>query len=348
VRALRLRRRASRDGLDGAHQAANVRRRRGSFARTTQIRLSQSATSLKLPQFIGIGPARTGTTWIHEAMQDVAWLPRNVKETRFFNERYQNGIAWYAWHFRHADASRPIGEVCPYFGSPDAIDRIAAYIPRCKIIVTFRDPADRAYSFYRLMRRYIWTRANFEETLATREIIAFGNRYAFLLAKWQERFGRDRVLVMLYDDLVSNPQAFLDQICDFVGAARVKLAGRKFRHRAQNAAECAPRSRHLAQNARHVMFWLQAHRCYRMVRFMEQRGVWRFCFEGGAPFPPLSAEVDARVRAQFRPEVEELERLIGRDLSVWKQPRGGRTAAPAPRAGVVDPAAAGSARRALG
>jgi hypothetical protein len=311
--------------------------------------LSASATSLKLPQFIGIGPARTGTTWIHEAMQDVAWLPRNVKETRFFNERYQNGIEWYAWHFRHADNSRPIGEVCPYFSSREAIERIAEHIPNCKLIVTFRDPVDRAYSFYRLMRRYIWTRATFEETLATRKIIADGNRYAFHLRAWQERFGRERVLVTLYDDLVADRQAFLDRICEFVGAKRVDLSTRKFRHRAQNSAERAPRSRHLAQNARHVMFWLQAHRCYRMVRFIEQRGIWRFCFEGGEPFPPLSAEVDARVRAQFLPEVEQLEQLIGRDLSTWKQPRGGgRTAAPAPRADARESGAPGGARRALG
>jgi len=40
--------------------------------------------------------------------------------------------------------------------------------------------------------------------------------------------------------------------------------------------------------------------------------------EGGDPFPPLTEEVAQRMREYYRPEVENLEKLIGRDLSGWK------------------------------
>ena len=290
---------------------------------------------LKLPEFIGIGPGRTGTTWLHEALTGVTWLPRGVKETRFWSVRYNFGIDWYASHFRYVDNTRPIGEVCPYFRSAPAIERIGQYIPNCKIIITFRDPVDRAYSFYRLMRRYVWTRASFEEALATRNTISDGNRYSFYLPKWQEKFGKERVLITLYDDLVADRQAFLDKVTDFIGSKRVSLAARSFRRGAENTAELAPKSRHLAQNARHVMFWLQDRRAYGLVNFLERRGVWAYCYGRGEEFPPLSPEVEARVRAQFLPEVEALEKLIGRDLSAWKIPRADRKArsarqAPAP------------------
>ena len=54
---------------------------------------------------------------------------------------------------------------------------------------------------------------------------------------------------------------------------------------------------------------------------------------GGEKFVPLSPEIDARLRDRFRPEVEALEDLIGRDLSAWKKnPRGDSSAMAADRA----------------
>ncbi len=122
---------------------------------------------LKLPEFIGIGPPRTGTTWLHAALEEVVWLPCDVKETKFFSTRYHKGIEWYASHFNHADDSRPIGEVCPYFGTTETIEHVAAHIPRCKIICTLRDPVARAYSHYWLKYRYYPAPPSFEEALAS-------------------------------------------------------------------------------------------------------------------------------------------------------------------------------------
>ena len=42
-------------------------------------------------------------------------------------------------------------------------------------------------------------------------------------------------------------------------------------------------------------------------------------------YPPLSPELDARLRARFLPEVEALEELLAIDLSAWKKPRAPRT-----------------------
>jgi hypothetical protein len=97
---------------------------------------------LRLPDFLGIGPERTGTTWLHEALTAVACLPR-VKETHFFSTRYERGIEWYAGYFRHCRDSAVIGEICPYFGYFEATRRVRERIPRCKIICTFRDPSGR-------------------------------------------------------------------------------------------------------------------------------------------------------------------------------------------------------------
>jgi hypothetical protein len=42
--------------------------------------MSSGSAQLRLPEFIGVGPARTGTTWLNEALLEVAGLPEGVKE----------------------------------------------------------------------------------------------------------------------------------------------------------------------------------------------------------------------------------------------------------------------------
>ncbi|MGH7778688.1 MAG: hypothetical protein ACREQR_02520 [Candidatus Binataceae bacterium] len=75
----------------------------------------RAGKSRRLPNFIAIGPARTGTTWLHHALAPQIALPQGTKETSFFSSRYGFGIDWYAWHFRNALPDAVAGEVCPYF-----------------------------------------------------------------------------------------------------------------------------------------------------------------------------------------------------------------------------------------
>jgi hypothetical protein len=276
----------------------------------------------RLPDFLAVGPQRTGTTWLHEVMRDHVGLPRGTKETDFFLKNYSKGLDWYLEYFQGYPPRMPLGEVDPnYFGEDLARERIAKDIPNAKIVVTLRDPVERAYSSYRVMRRDAWTRVGFEETVSKNRIIRESSRYAYHLAKWRRSFGIERVLICLYDDLEQRPQKFLDDICDFVGAPRIKVEGSPLASERVNAVTHAPRSRKLAQNARNARDWMRLHRWHSTIEVLEKAGVWKFCFGGGEEFGVLDGNVEARLRAHFRPEVESLERLIGRDLSAWKTSR---------------------------
>jgi Sulfotransferase domain len=276
----------------------------------------------RLPDFLAVGPQRTGTTWLHEVMKPHLGLPRGIKETDFFLKNYSRGMDWYLEYFRGYPSALPLGEIDPnYFGEEVARERIEKDIPRAKIIVTLRDPVERAYSSYRVMRRDAWTRVSFEETVAKNRIIRESSRYAHHLVNWRQSFGSDRVLVSFYDDLEQSPQKFLDQICDFIGARRISVAGSAIASERVNTVTHAPRSRKLAQNARNARDWMRLHRWHHAVEILDRAGVWRFCFGGGEEFGTLDAEIDARLREQFRPEIEALERLVGRDLSAWKTRR---------------------------
>jgi hypothetical protein len=272
----------------------------------------------RLPDALAVGPARTGTTWLHDKLEGHVDLPRNIKETRFFERNHPRGIEWYASLFKHCRGDRVIMEVCPYLAGPHAPEWIAEVIPECKFIVTLRDPVDRMYSHYKMMRGYAFTKLPVEGALEADHFLRQGSLYASNIKRWFAIFPRDRFLFTFYDDLRHHPQAYLDSICDFVGTARIPLDPGPDRRSSINSFECAPRSFKIAQNARHLRLAMREHGWNRTANFLARTGVWAWCAGGGEKFPPLTAEQDARFRKMYLPEIEELERLLGFDLSGWK------------------------------
>ncbi len=277
----------------------------------------------KLPDFIGIGPGRTGTTWLDQVMRGYVDLPEGVKETEFFNHFYDNGIDWYARHFRHATGERKIAEICPYFIYPEARERIKLHIPNCRLIVTLRNPVDHLYSAYKLLRHFVWARGSFEEVLAKGHLDP-STRYASNLKSWFDAFGRENVIVSRYEELRADPQRYLDHIASFVGISKIPLAGRTDVGDEVNAFARAPKSRRLARNARNFHQWLKSRQAYPVVNFLDRAGVWKYCFGRGEAFPPLSPELELKIIQRVTPEIDALEELLQIDLSAWKKPREAR------------------------
>lgn len=276
-------------------------------------------TPPRLPQFYGIGPSRTGTTWLHEVLQGHAGTPR-LKETHFFDKYYARGIQWYADLFAACDPDLPVGEMSPCFALPAARERMRKHVPDCKIICTLRDPVDRAYSYYKLARCLGMVGCGFEEALDRHKLIADANHYAHHLAEWRKFFPAEQILTCFYDDLEADPQSYLDRICDFIGIARIQLADRKLEKQVNSFAR-APRWHTVAQNARHLRQRLRSMEAYRTLVLLDRIRFWD-CFSGGGePFRPLDPQTDARVRARFIAEIEVLEAMLGRDLSAWKRTR---------------------------
>jgi len=272
-----------------------------------------------LPNFIAVGPPRTATTWLHEVLKGRVCLPANIKETDFFTRFYDRGFGWYADYFREGEGLAVVGEIAPmYFASAQARERIARDLPGCKIIVSFRDPVERAYSNYRLLRRITGTKVDFERAASTRGDLLESSRYGTHLESWLATFGRERVLVLIYDDLESDPQSFLDTVCDFIGIARFPVSASRVGAEKVNTVATQPPSPRLAKLARRVIGWFADRHYHRAAATVRESRIVRYLLEGGDPFPPLTDDVAKRMRKFYRPEVEKLERLMGRDLAAWK------------------------------
>ena len=118
-----------------------------------------------LPDFLIVGAQKAGTTsmWTYLGSHPEI-VPSRLKEPRYFDWNYARGQDWYQARF-------PTQRVLRRFASPErdhaltgeasteyllhraAPVRAAELVPEAKIIVMVRDPVDRAFSHYRMVRR---------------------------------------------------------------------------------------------------------------------------------------------------------------------------------------------------
>ena len=269
-----------------------------------------------LPSFFIVGPPRTGTSWLHHVLQPHTCLPR-VKETRFFDERFHRGVAWYRGNY--PDSDLPMGEIGPtYFVSPTARQHIAELVPDAKVVCIFRNPVDRIRSHYRLKRAYAMIPWGFEEALVKDSELMESSKYATYLKSWQQTFGEENVSALLYDDLKDNPQFFVDQLADFIGISRFRLAPSQASHVHSSEPLTQPRSYYRTRSAGFLADWFKAHRFDRLVAAAKRSSLKTWFLGGGANFTEMSPQVVSNLYEQCRPEVEELENMLGRDLGEWK------------------------------
>ena len=197
---------------------------------------------MRLPDFIIGGAPRSGTTWLYEllARHPSVYMARPVKpEPKFFlvDDLYRNGLRWYAdrW-FAGAPLDRVAGEKSTdYLESAPAAERIARDLPAVKLVFILREPAARAYS------NFLWTRMNGLETEEFATALALEAErertlperwrfarpfsyfsrglYAELLEPYLDRFPRERILVLRFEDIQERTAEVADTLHRFLGVA---------------------------------------------------------------------------------------------------------------------------------
>ena len=85
---------------------------------------------------------------------------QHIKGVHYYDSNYARGLRWYRSHFPLQAGGRHLvrpglspaiaGEASPYYlFHPLAAERLARDFPDVRIIVSLRDPVDRAYSHYK-------------------------------------------------------------------------------------------------------------------------------------------------------------------------------------------------------
>ncbi len=279
-----------------------------------------------LPSFYVIGPPRTGTSWLHEVLSRRTTLPHPTKETRFFDVHFQRGIDWYRAHFPKHVEGRRVGEVAPtYFASSEARERIARVTPAAKIVCIFRNPVERIQSLYRVKRAYGMIPWNFEQAIVQDPELMESGRYATHLKEWQRTIGEELILPTVYDDLREDPQAYVDQLADFIQVPRFKLSLSEVQYVHTSESMTHPRNFHRTRRATAVADWFKARRLDRLVAAVKRSPLKKLFLGGGPAFSDIPQELSISLYDYFRGEVEELETMLNRDFSSWKAMEGSLT-----------------------
>ena len=173
----------------------------------------------KGPDFLIIGAARAGTSWLARNLGNhpLIHMPA-TKELHFFDQHFDSGYDWYESQFV---SERPIrGEATPaYMFCEGVAQRISSAYPRAKLVALLRNPVDRAYSHYQnLKAKYPGTMPSFAEKLRITPRLLDEGRYAERLGPFLSEFPADQIHIELFDAVQAEPQQVLMRICTFLGA----------------------------------------------------------------------------------------------------------------------------------
>lgn len=267
------------------------------------------------PDFLFIGPQRTGTTWIYEHLIQHPELcfPKNVKETMFFDRNFEKGMGWYKWHFTNCESGQKQGEVAPtYFDDPEVPVRIKENSPECKIIITLRDPVERAKSLYRHHYQKGRVRGTFTEAIEEMPSILTSGFYAEHIPRWLKFFDESKVLVIFMKKISVNPEAVLSDICEFLSVNNMEIKEVIRDEKINSAAE--PRFSGLALLGSKIVSKLHYHRLHILVNFAKKIGLKKLFFRNSSNLPDLTDEERAYLEEKFGPHVKYAREKFGKSI----------------------------------
>jgi hypothetical protein len=290
-----------------------------------------------MPDFLVIGAYKSGTTTVHHALRahPAIFLPSRTEPTFFAfqdagpdthpqaRESIRDVDAYRAL-FRPAPAEALRGEVSPaYLAHPAACANIARHAPDARLVAVLRHPVERAYSDYLMYVRdglepYTdFGRALDEQDerrlagLPTGYYVSTGY-YGAQLEPYYERFGRERVLVLLFEDLTRDLRSGMRQIYRFLGVDE------DVEPPVDGAFNVSGVPRGPAVRAA-MRFRRAAAPLFRPVVPQRAKHAVDRALQRRLDRPPLLADDRARLLEAYHQDIDRLEVLIGRDLSAWKR-----------------------------
>ncbi|WP_411954015.1 sulfotransferase family protein [Alkalibacillus sp. S2W] len=287
----------------------------------------------KKPDFFIVGAAKSGTTSLYEYLKQhpEIYFPER-KEPHFFGNmkpggEHVNNESDYLKLFEDAPENTVIGEASTsYLYSSDAAYNIQKFNRDAKIIIMLRNPVDRAYSMYRHQVRNGAENLSFEEGLkAENERILndwkygfhyfAGGEYSWQIENYYKIFGQNNVKVFLFDDFKEFPNAILLDILNFLNVnGNVSISTEKV-HNISNKPKNLKLN--LLLNQRHPLKEIlkkiipKTHR-KRIKKYLTSKNMSK-------NYDRMNEETRNYLVSEYRNEINNLERVLNRDLSMWRK-----------------------------
>ena len=274
-----------------------------------------------MPSIVGIGAQRSGTTWIYEMLKahpEVCMSPE--KEVNFFNYHYHKGIGWYQKFFDGCDQNKKTGEYSPTYLSDNQVpQRIYRTVPDARLIISLRNPVDQIYSryLYRVSRqRYDRT---FADALKEDSSLIEDAFYYKHVKKFLACFDRDQILILIYEDLINDPRAFLQSVYRFLNIdtnfVPVNLNEKIHVSR-------IPKLRSAESLMLFARGLFRQFKLFSLVEKLKEKGIDSWFKQLNTKDDILPRKIDPDLRSdlnnRFLEDIQKISSLLGRDLSFWK------------------------------
>lgn len=277
---------------------------------------------------IGIGCQRCGSTWIFrtlEAHPDVTTAARaNNKELNFFNDNYAKGYGWYHDLFESTGGNCAEFSVGYWYHS-DVPERIHRYNSEAKLILSLRDPIERAYSQHKhqFRRGRLNDRTlDFERAMDENPSYVEQGLYATHLKRYLDSFNFESIKIILLEDITDRPESTVKTLYDFLDLDTSVTP--------DHLDEQVNRSKSFrSSRLKELRFWTAdtlrstlGDWSVELIKKTTLPGLLKTLNERSpeSSLKPPNKQTLERLRDRFQPEVRELETLIGRDLSRWLNP----------------------------
>jgi hypothetical protein len=190
------------------------------------------------PNFFIVGAQKAGTTSLYFYLKNIPGVYMSpLKELFYFAPHaVQSNVAdvikdkkEYLKLFENAKGYTAVGEATPiYLWDPDTPELIHQTISHARIIITLRDPVERAYSNYLMKKKYSGMKSSFYDELMrdyrsqeklfgrSQLYVEFGMYYE-QVKRYFDIFGREQVKVIIFEEFVQRPEQSVNEILAFLG-----------------------------------------------------------------------------------------------------------------------------------
>ncbi len=300
--------------------------------------------NLTLPHFVIIGAQKAGSTFVHHCLREHPQVYMPLDETPFFEDPFyqRRDRHWLSRLLAGAAPDQRRGIKRPNFlGEPECPARMAADLPDARLIAILRNPVERAVSAYyhQILNGTYPVRAIDKglpplfDTVFRRanpgpaRIIDYGF-YGEQIARYLDHFSRDRMLILIYDDLKHDRLGIVQHVYRFVGVDDTYVP-QALDDRPKASLYSIPRIRLMA--LRNRWFVYDIHPQGTGMSMKNQTRLERWASEAIRQFdrrvmirlfknprPRLSPALAYRLYQLYAEDIARLEALLERDLSAWR------------------------------
>ncbi len=288
--------------------------------------------NLILPNFFIVGAPKAGTTSLYYYLKnhpEVFMSP--IKEPDFFSYKEieaQNlyykrkrvkDFKEYVGLFRGVKNEKAIGEASvSYLFYPEVPLKIKELIPDARIVIILRNPFERAYSHYLMDYKLGYINIPFEHVvfkktnakladLYYQQYVELGFYYA-QVKRYLDVFGKNKVLILFNEDLKNNPEQVMLTLFGFL---KVKQDVNPDMFKFYNAFGI-PKNR-VIKKLYSLDFLRNSIRKVVPRAYLEK--MKKIFFDRKKP--ELREGVKEYLKRIYKGDIEKLELLINKDLSMW-------------------------------